>query len=185
VTCIIGSSGSGKSTILRAIAGLHQDYTGNIRVCGVDLQSVSSKGLVELRRKTVTTVDQEYNLLDTLTAKENVVLGLELAGERGAADAADYWIDRLGLAEVSGEFPATLSGGEKQRVAIARSLASPHPVVLADEPTGALDEENSRAVIDLMRYFATIGKCCIVVTHDLSVAEAADRVLALKDATLA
>ena len=139
-----------------------------------------------MRRYVVTTIEQDYNLVETLTARENVLLALELAsGRRRAEGDADRWLDRLGLWELRDEFPSTLSGGERQRVAIARSLAAPHPVVLADEPTGALDEENGERVTRLLREFANAGKCCIVVTHDLSVASAADRVLTLKNGTLA
>lgn len=104
---------------------------------------------------------------------------LELAG-RPETTGTDYWLDHLGLWQVRDEFPATLSGGEQQRVAIARSLAGPHPVVLADEPTGALDADNTRVVTDLLGEFVAAGQCCVVVTHDPSVAGTADRVLTLR-----
>lgn len=179
VTCIVGESGSGKSTLLRSIAGLVAPTSGQIRVDGRAVTALTARQRAELRRRTVTTVEQDYNLLETLTARENVQLLLELAG-RPEATSVDYWLNHLGLWQVRDEFPATLSGGEQQRVAIARSLAAPHPVVLADEPTGALDSDNTRVVTDLLREFAMAGKCCVVVTHDPTVARTADRVLTLR-----
>ena len=186
VTCVVGSSGTGKSTLLHAIAGRRRPDAGAVIVAGTNLAGLGGRGGRALRRYVVTTIEQDYNLVETLTARENVLLALELAsGRRRAEGDADRWLDRLGLWELRDEFPSTLSGGERQRVAIARSLAAPHPVVLADEPTGALDEENGERVTRLLREFANAGKCCIVVTHDLSVASAADRVLTLKNGTLA
>lgn len=184
VTCIVGASGSGKSTILRAICGLQATDGGQVLVDGRDVGSLTPRERVGLRRTTVTMVEQDYNLLETLTARENILLLRELAGQPPAEALVDQWLDRLGLRDVRDEYPVTLSGGEQQRVAIARSLAAPHPIVLADEPTGALDEANSGAVTAMLREFAAAGKCCIVVTHDATVARAADRLLTLREGNL-
>lgn len=184
VTCIVGASGSGKSTLLRTIAGLHRPSAGQVLVQGQNVGSLNARAQGALRRSVITTVEQDYNLLETLTARENVLLILELAGAGQHYDIVDAWLERLGLSSVRNEFPSTLSGGEQQRVAIARSLVAPHPVVLADEPTGALDEDNTALVIDLLHEFAEIGKCCIVVTHDPVVSRSADRVLRLREGEL-
>lgn len=185
VVCVLGPSGSGKSTLLRSIAGQHAPDAGEVVVAGTDLAGLDARGRRALRRRVVTTIEQDSNLVEVLTARENIQLALELAnGRRHQDNDADDWLRRLGLWELRDEFPETLSGGERQRVAVARSLAVPHPVVLADEPTGALDEENGARVIQLFREFADAGKCCIVVTHDPSVAAAADRLLTLKNGTL-
>ena len=184
VTCIIGESGVGKSTLLRAIAGLVATSSGQILVGGRDTGTFTAKDRLALRRYTVTVVEQDYNLLETLTAHENILLLLELAGLHDRSSVADSWMEQLGLQHVRDEFPVTLSGGEQQRVAIARSLAAPHPVVLADEPTGALDSGNTERVTRLLREFARAGKCCVVVTHDPKVADGADRVLTMRDGGL-
>lgn len=185
VTCIVGESGVGKTTLLRAIAGLTVPSSGHVWIGNRDVTTLTSTGRMALRRSTVTMVEQDYNLLETLTARENVMLLLELAGLGHDSSAVNSWMERLGLWHVRDEFPATLSGGEAQRVAIARSLAAPHPIVLADEPTGALDTENTRMVTGLLREFALAGKCCVVVTHDPTVAEGGDTVLTLRDGDLA
>lgn len=184
VTCVVGASGSGKSTLLRTIAGVHRPSAGEVLVQGENVTGLDERRRAALRRTVITTVEQDYNLLETLTARENILVLLELAGQGDQRDRADHWLERLGLWAVREEYPATLSGGEQQRVAIARSLAAPHPVVLADEPTGALDEGNTRLVSDLLHEFAEVGKCCIVVTHDPAVARSADRVLTLREGEL-
>lgn len=185
VSCIVGASGSGKSTLLRAVAGCHRPDGGRIIAAGVAVTELDGSGRRGLRRRVVTTIEQDYNLVETLTARENIMLAIELATGRRNDDGADHWLARLGLWELRDEFPETLSGGERQRVAIARSLAAPHRVVLADEPTGALDEQNGKRVVQLLREFAEAGKCCIVVTHNPSVAAAADCVFTLKEGVLA
>lgn len=184
VTSIVGTSGSGKSTLLRVIAGLRAPSEGEVVVEGHRLNGLDDRDRRRLRRSVVTSVEQSYNLLESLTARENVRLLLELAGAKDCKDLADHWLDRLGLWGVRDEFPATLSGGEQQRVAIARSLAAPHSVVLADEPSGALDEDNTRHVTELFAEFAAADKCCIVVTHDEAVARTADRTLTLSEGSL-
>lgn len=185
VTAVVGPSGAGKSTLLRAISGEIEPTGGNIRVSGMDVTAMSVKARTALRRKTVTTIAQSYNLVETLTAVENVELALQIAGVRkGVRETSLQWLKTLGLGDLADYLPDTLSGGEQQRVAIARSLAAPHPVVLADEPTGALDVESAATVVQLLRRFAEAGKCCIVATHNNAVATAADVVLALRDAGL-
>lgn len=182
----MGASGSGKSTLLRTIVGLHEPDDGQVVVAGREVGSLRWGQRRDLRRRVVTTIEQDYNLLETLTARENVVLLMQLSGggKRVDVEAADKWLRKLGLWELRHEFPETLSGGERQRVAIARSLAGPHSVVLADEPTGALDEDNSELVVNLLQEFAEAGKCCIVATHDPTVARGADRVLHLSHGEL-
>ncbi|MGW9416399.1 ABC transporter ATP-binding protein [Cellulosimicrobium funkei] len=179
VTAVVGPSGSGKTSLLRAVLGEVPLSAGSVHVAGRDVGRLRDKSA--LRRTSVTTIAQDLNLVDTLTAEENVLFGLRVAGVRGAEAQVEGWFERLGIADVRTMLPTTLSGGERQRVAIARSLASPHPVVLADEPTGALDEENTRIVVEQLKYFSSEGKCCIVVTHDPVVAAGADEVVAFHE----
>ena len=184
VTAIVGPSGSGKTSLLRAILGEVSPTQGRILVGRRKIATLSASERSRLRRSTVTTIHQDLNLVESLTAWENVLFGLRLAGIKNAHATADEWLERLGLDGVRNMFPATLSGGEQQRVAIARSLAGPHSVVLADEPPGALDETNTRIVIDQFKHFSATGKCCIVVTHDPLVAAGADQVLTFHDGIL-
>lgn len=182
VTCIVGPSGSGKSSLLKAISGSIPIADGDILVAGRSIRRLTARQRLALRRQAVTLIHQSFNLVSTLTARENIRLGLELSGTPGDLDAiAEEWLARLGLEDLLHDFPTTLSGGEQQRVAIGRSLAASHPVVLADEPTGALDTVNGNTVIELLGQFSAQGRCCIVVTHDPSVAEAADVVYTWHD----
>lgn len=186
VSCILGVSGAGKTSLLKVIAGLAQRTAGAVLVDGSDVTEYTAKQRLRLRRTSVAMVYQQYNLIETLTALENVSLAPELAGDRRpvAKQKARVALAELGLADAHHRLPATLSGGEQQRVALCRAMAGPHSVVLADEPTGALDDANGEIVVQALRELAKRGKCCIVVTHNQTVARAADHVATLTNGKL-
>ncbi|MGW5265994.1 ABC transporter ATP-binding protein [Microbispora sp. NPDC004025] len=190
-TAVMGPSGSGKSTLLHCAAGLDRPAAGTVLIDGTDLGSLDERALTLLRRDRVGFVFQEYNLVDALTAEENVALPLRLAGRRPAPASVRAALGEVGLAHRAGHRPAELSGGERQRVAIARTLIArsqgTEPVVLfADEPTGALDSAASRAVMELLRGLVdTRGQTVVMVTHDPAAAAYADRVVLLADGRLA
>jgi ABC-type lipoprotein export system ATPase subunit len=170
---IMGSSGAGKSTLLSVLGGLETPQSGEVVVGGTDLRHLSRTSLAGFRRATVGFVFQHFGLLDTLTALENVALARVLGGEparRSRARAAEL-LDLVGLGDRQSHPPARLSGGERQRVAIARALANEPRLVLADEPTGNLDEDSSELVIELLEHLpADQGCTLVVVTHDRRVA---------------
>ena len=180
---VMGPSGSGKSTLLALIGGLDVPTAGRVTVLGHDVAALSPEEQARLRRRVVGYVFQDLNLLPGLTAEENVALPLELDGAsyRTAARAAREALARVGLAGKESRFPAHLSGGEQQRVAIARALVNGRRVILADEPTGALDSATGSAVIDLLRRFCDTGGSCVMVTHNPAHAEVADVVVRLRD----
>jgi putative ABC transport system ATP-binding protein len=180
---VMGPSGSGKSTLLSLVGGLDKPSAGRVLVNGEDVGSLKPKDLAVLRRRTVGYVFQDLNLLQGLTARENVAIPLELDGRpipeaRAAADAA---LGSVGLAELANRFPDDLSGGEQQRVAIARALVGGRRILLADEPTGALDSMTGEAVMRLLRKHCDDGGTAILVTHDAAHAAWADRVVFLRD----
>lgn len=181
VYCIMGPSGCGKSTLLRLMGGLQVSTSGSVLLGGVNLSTLSQRDLLNLRQRTVGFVFQDYNLVEVLTAGENVALALRLRGtkQKDAQEAAVKALEMFGLEQLANEYPDTLSGGERQRVAIARALATDSRVVLADEPTGALDEASGELVIREFRRLADAGKTCVVVTHSALVASQADVVLRL------
>jgi putative ABC transport system ATP-binding protein len=183
LVAIMGPSGSGKSTLL-TIAGTLEDATsGEIVVCGQQVGAMSRNDRARLRRRSIGYVFQDFNLLPGLTAAENVSLPLELDGTRAKsarAVAADA-LEELGLADRAGHFPDELSGGERQRVAIARAVVGERRLVLADEPTGALDSVNGEGVMRLLRAACKRGVAAVVVTHDAQLASWADRVVFLRD----
>jgi putative ABC transport system ATP-binding protein len=182
LTAIMGPSGSGKSTLMHLLAGLDRPTSGTVRVDGTELGGLDDDALTELRREKLGFVFQAFNLLPVLTAEENIVLPLSLAGRR----AERAWLDRLvatvGLRDRLTHRPAELSGGQQQRVAIARALVSQPAVVFADEPTGNLDSHASTEVLDLLRASVDdLGQTVIMVTHDPDAAAYADRVVELAD----
>jgi len=180
---VMGPSGSGKTTLLSLVGGLDKPSEGRVVVAGQEVGSLKSKDLAILRRRTVGYVFQDLNLLLGLTARENVAIPLELDGRpigqaRAAADAA---LESVGLASLADRFPDDLSGGEQQRVAIARALVGGRRIVLADEPTGALDSMTGESVMRLLRAHCDGGGTAILVTHDAAHAAWADRVVFLRD----
>jgi putative ABC transport system ATP-binding protein len=176
VVAIIGPSGSGKSTLLGLLAGLDRPTTGSVRVFDTALESLDEDGLARLRRDSIGFVFQTFQLLGNLTARENVLLPLELGRVPNAAERCDALLARVGLRERGHHYPAQLSGGEQQRIAIARAFA-PHPrILLADEPTGNLDPKTGESVLELLfELREQHGSTLILVTHDTRVAARADR----------
>jgi putative ABC transport system ATP-binding protein len=183
LVAVMGPSGSGKSTLLAIAGGLDQASGGQVLVDGRDLGSLGGRALAELRRRAIGYVFQELNLVATLTATENVALPLELDGvpPRRAAAGARTLLDGLGLAELANRFPDELSGGEQQRVAIARAVVGERRLLLADEPTGALDSLTGETVLRLLRRQCDQGCAAVLVTHDARHAAWADRVVFLRD----
>ena len=179
---IAGPSGSGKSTLLGLLAGLDQPTAGRVEVAGVDITALDEDDLARFRRDHVGYVFQSYHLIPTLTASENVAVPLELAGRRDAAERAQALLAEVGLAERAHHYPVQLSGGEQQRVAVARAIALAPPLLLADEPTGNLDSATGKQIIDLLVGVNRRRGCTLVlVTHDPALAAHADRVVTLRD----
>ncbi len=183
---IMGPSGSGKSTLLSLAGALDRPTQGRVLVRGDDLARMRARELAELRRRVVGFVFQDFNLLPGLTALENVALPLELDGVRlgEARDEARAALDSVKLANFAERFPDDLSGGERQRVAIARAFVGPRELLLADEPTGALDSVTGELVMRFMRAQCDRGRTAVLVTHDAAHAAWADRVLFLRDGQL-
>ncbi|WP_224368959.1 ABC transporter ATP-binding protein [Hyalangium versicolor] len=180
---LLGRSGSGKSTLLNLISGIDLPTRGSVRVEGRDLSQLTERERTLLRRERIGFVFQAFNLLPTLTVEENVRLPLELTGRTGAAADARVreLLGQVGLGGRERSFPDRLSGGEQQRVAVARALAHTPPLLLADEPTGNLDEQTGRQVLDLLQGLIRQGNACaLVVTHDPDLAARADRVLVME-----
>jgi putative ABC transport system ATP-binding protein len=178
---IAGPSGSGKSTLLGLIAGLDQPTGGRIEVAGVDITALDEDGLARFRRDHVGYVFQSFHLLPTLTAQENVAVPLELAGEADAAARAAALLAEVGLAERAHHYPVQHSGGEQQRVAVARAMARRPALLLADEPTGNLDSATGKQIIELLFAGHTErGTTLILVTHDATLAARCDRVLRMR-----
>ena len=180
---VMGPSGSGKTTLLSLVGGLDRPTEGRVMVDGLDVGAMKPKQLAILRRRTVGYVFQDLNLLAGLTARENVSIPLELDGRpiREARAAAQGALESVGLGELADRYPDDLSGGEQQRVAIARALVGGRQILLADEPTGALDSMTGESVMRLLRAHADGGGTAILVTHDAAHAAWADRVVFLRD----
>jgi putative ABC transport system ATP-binding protein len=179
---IMGPSGSGKSTLMHVLAGLDQPTTGTVRIAGEDITKMNDAQLTKLRRAHIGFVFQAFNLLPTLTAEENILLPLQLAGRK--ADQAWYEavVERVGLADRTTHRPSELSGGQQQRVAVARALVAEPTVLFADEPTGNLDSKSSHEVLELLRDAAvSFGQTTVMVTHDNDAAAAADRIIGIED----
>jgi len=183
LVAVMGPSGSGKSTLLNLIGGLDHPSSGRVLVNGVDLAALNRSELARLRRRDVGFVFQEHNLLPQLSAVENVSLSLELDGVRlkEARRNARAALDMLGIAELADRYPDELSGGEQQRIAIARAVVAERPVVLADEPTAALDSIDGETVVRLLRDYAENGAAVVMVSHDPRWAAWAHRIVVLSD----
>ena len=184
-TAITGPSGSGKSTLVHCLAGLDRATTGTVTVAGTDLGALDDDALTVFRRERVGFVFQSSNLLPMLTAEQNILLPLELAGGRADAAArerAHALAETLGVADRLGHRPAELSGGQQQRVAIARALVTRPDLLFADEPTGNLDSATSAEVLEhLRRSVRELGQTVVMVTHDRDAAAAADHVVVVRD----
>ena len=183
MVAVMGPSGSGKSTLLTIAGSLEDPSSGEVLVCGEELTTLSRNAKARLRRRSIGYVFQDFNLLPGLTAAENVSLPLELDGvsARKARVAGLNALDELGLAERAASFPDQLSGGERQRVAIARAVIGDRRLLLADEPSGALDSANAESVMRLIHNACKRGVAAVVVTHDAQLASWADRVMFLRD----
>jgi putative ABC transport system ATP-binding protein len=178
---VVGPSGSGKSTLLAVLAGLEKPDRGRVTVRGQDISGLGEDALARFRGRNIGIVFQSFHLIPTMTALENVAVPLELAGAPDAFERAAAELAAVGLAERPSHYPAQLSGGEQQRVAIARALAPAPALVVADEPTGNLDETTGAAIADLLfRRRAETGTTLVIVTHDLSLARRCERVIRLK-----
>src|SRR3954467_15961551 len=178
---LVGPSGSGKSTLLMVAAGLERPDTGSVRVAGQDLNALDEDGLARFRGRHVGIVFQSFHLIPTMTALENVAVPLELAGETDAARRAAEELASVGLGERLHHYPTQLSGGEQQRVALARALAPDPAILVADEPTGNLDETTGKQIVDLLfTKHAERGMTLVLVTHDTSLAQRSDRVVRLR-----
>ncbi|GAB3106925.1 ABC transporter ATP-binding protein [Janibacter alkaliphilus] len=181
-TAIMGPSGSGKSTLMHCLAGLERPTEGRILIGGTDATALSEKQLTILRRERIGFVFQSFNLLPMLTAEQNVLLPLTLAGRRADRDWFDHVVGVLGIGDRLSHRPAELSGGQQQRVATARALVTRPDVLFADEPTGALDSRSSAELLDFLRTSVReLGQSVVMVTHDPRAASYADRVVLLAD----
>jgi putative ABC transport system ATP-binding protein len=179
---VVGPSGSGKSTLLGLLAGLDSPTTGNILIDGVDITTLSEDRLAKLRGDSIGFVFQFFHLVPSLTAFENVLIPMEIAGRRDAAARARTLLGEVELTDRAHHYPSQLSGGEQQRVAIARALANDPPIVLADEPTGNLDSTTGRHIMDLLLNVRRARRATLVlVTHDAELAALADTRLVLRD----
>ncbi len=181
-TAIMGPSGSGKSTLMHLLAGLDRPTSGSVVLAGTELADLGDKELTTLRRDKVGFIFQSFNLLPVLSAEENILLPLSIAGREADQPWVDRLIDAIGLRDRLGHRPAELSGGQQQRVAVARALASRPAVVFADEPTGNLDSKTSTEVMVLLRRCVDeFGQTIVMVTHDPRAASYADRLVQLED----
>jgi putative ABC transport system ATP-binding protein len=179
---IVGPSGSGKSTLLGLLAGLDQPARGHVWLDGQDLTALDEDGRARLRGEKVGFVFQSFQLIPTLTARENVLVPLELRGETGAGDRADDLLRRVGLGDRIDHYPSQLSGGEQQRVALARAFANRPRVLFADEPTANLDSHTADRVLDLLQQLnRDQGVACVIATHDPRVVARAARRVVLRD----
>ncbi|MCM4157066.1 ABC transporter ATP-binding protein [Gramella sp. AN32] len=178
---IVGPSGSGKTTLLGLCAGLDYADDGAIELCGVSLNDLSEDERAILRNQKVGFVFQNFQLLPTLTAIENVSVPLELQGAKNAAEIAKNWLEKVGLIDRLEHYPSQLSGGEQQRVALARAFSNAPEVLFADEPTGNLDEETGQKIVDLLLNLnKENGTTLVIVTHDLDLAKKTQNILKLK-----
>jgi len=182
LTAVMGPSGSGKSTLMHILAGLDKPTSGEVTIDGTAISKLNDSDLTKLRRRHIGFIFQFFNLLPMLTAEENILLPLSIAGEKPDRKWVDELLGRIGLADRSTHRPAELSGGQQQRVAIGRALVSKPTIVFADEPTGNLDSTTSGEILELMRGSVdAYGQTTVMVTHDARAAAIADRILFLDD----
>ena len=185
LTAVMGPSGSGKSTLMHILAGLDRPTSGEVSVAGVEITGLDDTELTKLRRDHIGFIFQFFNLLPMLTAAENIVLPLKLAGGRPDPAWLDQLVEQVGLSDRLGHRPSELSGGQQQRVAVARALVSRPSVMFADEPTGNLDSTTGGEILALLRDCVdTLGQTTVMVTHDAQAAAIADRVLFLADGNI-
>lgn len=181
VFSIVGPSGSGKTTLLGLCAGLDYPTSGTIELCGTTLQDLNEDERAALRNKEVGFIFQNFQLLPTLTALENVIVPLELQGEKNASKAGIALLEKVGLGDRLHHYPSQLSGGEQQRVALARAFSNKPSILFADEPTGNLDEETGEKVIQLLfELNKEAGTTLVIITHDLDLANRTQQILRLK-----
>lgn len=179
---IIGASGSGKSTLLHIIGGVDTPTEGNVIIDGTDITKLKESPLSIFRRRQIGLVYQFYNLIPILTVEENLTLPLLLDGRKPNKEQIDYLVSNLGLGDRLKHLPNQLSGGQQQRVSIGRALANNPALLLADEPTGNLDSENSKEIVALLRKFnREHNQTVIMITHDERIAQSADRIIAIED----
>jgi putative ABC transport system ATP-binding protein len=182
LTAVMGQSGSGKSTLMHILAGLDKPTSGEVTIDGSPLSKLNDSDLTKLRRRHIGFIFQFFNLLPMLTAEENILLPLSLAGEKPDREWIDELLDRIGLDDRRSHRPSELSGGQQQRVAIGRALVSRPTIVFADEPTGNLDSKTSGEILDLLnRSVRELEQTIVMVTHEARAAAIADRVLFLAD----
>ena len=178
---LVGPSGSGKSTLLMCMAGLEQPDQGRITILGETITTMNEDRLAQFRGRHIGVVFQSFHLIPTMTALENIAVPLELAGETQAFDRARAMLARVGLHDRADHYPAELSGGEQQRVALARAIIAEPEILVADEPTGNLDEQTGQAIIDLLFSLQREhGTTLLLVTHDLELAKRCDRMIRLR-----
>lgn len=179
---IVGPSGCGKSTLLNILAGIDFAGDGEVRVAGADLRGMSENALARWRGREIGIIFQFFQLMPTLTALENVMLPMDLAGSgRNRSNRALELLERVGVADLAGNLPSELSGGEQQRVAVARALANDPQLILADEPTGNLDSRNGEIVVGILSELWRAGTTLVMVTHDQDIAEQTSRVVSMRD----
>ena len=182
---IVGRSGSGKSTLLAMIAGIDRDYEGLIEFDGQNIAQLSEEQITKLRAKEMGVVFQQYHLMAHLNALENVMLPLEILNIKNPHQKAMDMLDKVGLADRAKHFPAILSGGEKQRVAIARAIVCEHSLILADEPTGSLDETSGDLIIELFfNLVKQFNSALVIVTHSMEIAAKADKIFQINHGNL-
>jgi putative ABC transport system ATP-binding protein len=185
LVAVMGPSGSGKSTLMHLLAALDKPTGGTVTIAGEDVGHLSDRGVTLLRRQHIGFVFQFFNLLPMLSAEENVLLPLSIAGEKPDPEFFKELMDRVGLTPRKSHRPSELSGGQQQRVAIARALVAQPTVVFADEPTGNLDSRTGTEILELLRASTTdLGQTMVMVTHDAQAASIADRVLFLADGAI-
>ncbi|MDT7042713.1 ABC transporter ATP-binding protein [Candidatus Nitronereus thalassa] len=185
IMAIVGPSGSGKSTLLGLLAGLDKPTSGSIQLNGQEITTCTEYELAHFRRKHIGYIFQSFHLIPTLTALENVALPLELSGDSSANTRAQELLEAVGLQDRQGHYPTQLSGGEQQRVAVARAFSCRPPILLADEPTGNLDSATGQKVIDLLLNLnRDQGSTLVLVTHDSTLAARTERIIALHDGAI-